>query len=380
MPEWVNSTKSTRISDVLVRVHRRPYETEYRNPLVSFPEKNAVLVFVITEGGVVGVGESWCDGGAPDSVVRLIETDLAPLARGSEVTSPEPLWQKLMATETMSLKGGALYAAVSGLDIAVWDAYARTLRMPLHRLLGGQSSSVPAYASGGLYAPGYSPEQLGDDMAIAIEQGYLGVKMKVAGATLEEDKKRVRSVRQAIGPDHQLMVDALFSPSVSEAIRLGGALSSFDLHFFEAPTRRRDIEGWKRIHKQTGIPLSGPEVESELYWFHQFLDSGAVQYLQADACICGGITQLREIAALAARFSCPMTYHASGSAVALAANAQVAAAESGTHSLELHMLHQSLFEKLWDSGWRVANGRLELPDHLGLGIEIRPEDCETTMQ
>ena len=369
------STASDRmcIGRVDVRVLSTRYETEFRNPHLGFPDKHAVLAFVTTQEGRVGVGESWCDAGDPGSVVTIIESDLAPRIIGASVSQPERIWQSMISTGVMSLKGSALYAAASGIDIAVWDVYARTMGQPLHRLLGGHSTAVPVYGSAGLYAEGYTPESLASEMAAAIDRGCCGAKIKVAGATLEEDVERAGAVRRALGSGPRLMIDALFKPGVADAIRLGRALAPFDIYFYEAPTELRDLSGWRTIRRDTGIALSGPEVEAGLDRYREFLKSDVVDYLQADAIICGGITELRRIAALGRAYRKPLTYHASGSAVALAANAQVAAAFAGTDSIEMHLLHQAMFERLWEAGWRIENGALVLPEIPGIGMEITPD-------
>ena len=362
-----------RIDRVDVRVLSTRYETEFRNPHLEFPVKHAVLVFVSTEQGLVGVGESWCDGGDPGSVVTIIESDLAPRIIGASVSEPERIWRSMISTGVMSRKGSALYAAASGIDIAIWDVWAQTLGQPLHRLLGGNSTAVPVYGSGGLYAEGYTPESLASDMAAAMDRGCCGAKIKVAGATLEEDVERAGAVRRALGSGPRLMVDALFKPGVADATRLGRALVPFDIYFYEAPTELRDLSGWRTIRRDTGIALSGPEVEAGLDRYREFLSKEVVDYLQADAIICGGVTELRRIAALGRAYRKPVTYHASGSAVALAANAQVAAALAGTDSIEMHLLHQALFERLWEAGWRIENGALVLPEIPGIGVDITPD-------
>ncbi|MCY3987832.1 MAG: mandelate racemase/muconate lactonizing enzyme family protein [Gammaproteobacteria bacterium] len=362
-----------RIDRVDVRVLSTRYETEFRNPHLEFPVKHAVLVFVSTEQGLVGVGESWCDGGDPGSVVTIIESDLAPRIIGASVSEPERIWRSMISTGVMSRKGSALYAAASGIDIAIWDVWAQTLGQPLHRLLGGNSTAVPVYGSGGLYAEGYTPESLASDMAAAMDRGCCGAKIKVAGATLEEDVERAGAVRRALGSGPRLMVDALFKPGVAAAIRPRRALVPFDTSFYEAPTELRALSGWRPIRPDTGIPLSGPEVEAGLDRYREFLSKEVVDYLQADAIICGGVTELRRIAALGRAYRKPVTYHASGSAVALAANAQVAAALAGTDSIEMHLLHQALFERLWEAGWRIENGALVLPEIPGIGVDITPD-------
>jgi len=332
------------------------------------------LVFAEDAQGNCGVGEAWCDSGDVASVTAILQKDLTPKAIGKRFDQPEKLWADLFRLEVMSVKGSALYAALSAMDTAIWDLYARHLGQPLYRLLGGHKDSVYVYGSSGLYAEGYGPKDLAKDMSDAMESGCCGVKIKVAGASVEEDEERVAAVRGAIGKDARLMVDALFRPNVPEAKKLGRALQPHDLFFYEAPTNRRDVEGWVDIRKDTSLPLSGPEVESGLNCFRRFLELQAVDYLQADVTICGGITETRRIAALSTAWYKPLTMHASGSVVAFAVNAQTAAAFEAGDSVEYHLLHQALFDKLWEAGWQIKDGHVHLPDAPGLGIDLRPDD------
>ncbi len=362
------------VKDVTVCIATKRYAPGLRNTLHVWNEKHAVLAFIETQGGVIGVGESWCDGGAPETVATLIAKDLKNLVVGQPVWAIESSHARALATNLMSAKGGILYAAMSALDIAMWDALGRLAGMPVYKLLGGFARSVPLYASGGMYRDGHGPDALGKEMADAVSRGFGGVKLKIGGAALREDVERVAAVREAVGAQTRVMVDAMFSPTVPEAIRLGHALRPFDLHFLEAPTSRANLRGWSEVRQAVGIPVAGPELEAGLHVFRQALELGSVDYVQADACVCGGITEIRRISSLAQAFHRLTTLHCSGSAIALAANAHAAAALQNCESLEMHVLHQTLFERLWEGGYRIADGRLHLPDTPGLGIDLTPDD------
>lgn len=371
-----SSGREALVKNLTVCIATKRYPPGLRNTLHAWNEKHAVLAFVETRGGVIGVGEAWCDGGAPETVASLIAKDLKSIVVGQPVWAIEQFHARALATNLMSAKGGILYAATSAIDIAMWDALGRLAGMPVYKLLGGFSTSVPLYASGGMYRDGHGPDALGKEMADAVGRGFGGVKLKVGGAPLRQDVERVSAVREAIGAETRMMVDAMFSPTVPEAIRLGQALLPFDLHFYEAPTARTNLPGWSEVRRAVGIPIAGPELEAGLHVFRQALELGAVDYLQADACVCGGITEIRRLSGLAQAFHRLTTLHCSGSAIALAANAHAAAALQNCESVEMHMLHQTLFERLWRAGYRIAGGRLHLPDTPGLGIDLTPDDPE----
>lgn len=367
-----------KITGLTTSLVQKRYDAALRNSRHAWKEKNALLVFVTTDDGVVGVGEGWCENGNPATLATLIERDLKELVIGQPVWAVEQIWARIIETNAMSAKGGILWSAASAIDIAIWDAYARSLKQPLYKLLGGYSNAVWVYGSSGMYGPGYGPEILARDMATAVKRGACGVKIKAGGASLAEDVARAQAVRAAIGPEARFMVDVLWSLDVPAAIRLGQALSPFDLHFYEAPTSREDMRGWAQIAAATHLPLAGPEIQSGLRVFADWMQSGSVHYLQADAIVCGGITELRKIAALAQAFCRPITLHCSGSAVALAANAQVGAAIPNCDAVEMHLLHQTFYDRLWPAGYAIRDGKLHLPDTPGLGIEIKSDDPALT--
>lgn len=367
-----------RIEQVVTRLHFRAYETAHSNPHMAWAGKSALLVFVITEQGHVGVGEAWCDAASIVSVNALVTEDLIPQVKGKILASPESLWANMVRLEPMNVRGSALYAAMSALDGAIWDALARSLDIPLFRLLGGARKKVPVYGSAGLYVEGQSPAELASELAGAVERGCYGVKMKVAGASIEEDVVRVAAVREALGSEPDLMVDALFQPDVAQAIELGRAISPSRITFYEAPTDRRNLRGWEEIGKRTGLSLSGPEMESGIDRFAAFAMLPGLHYLQCDAIVCGGPTEVRRIAGLAASRFLPLTFHCSGSAISLAVNASCAAAFTSGHSVEMHLLHQSLFDRLWQAGYAVEAGSLILPEAPGLGLQLDIDDPELT--
>jgi D-arabinonate dehydratase/D-galactarolactone cycloisomerase len=205
---------------------------------------------------------------------------------------------------------------------------------------------------------------------MAVAEGYGGVKIKAAGGPLRDDIARVAAVRAAIGGDARLMVDAMFVPDVPGALRMARALQPFDLHFLEAPTRAADIRGWASIQRAAGIPLAGPELSASVDLAREFLLHEACHFLQYDVNLAGGLSQGRELGALAGAFHRPVTLHCAASAVGVAASAHLGASLPNCDSLELHLLHQGLHEHLWSSGWRRSAGELVIPQRPGLGLDI----------
>ena len=362
-----------KIDRIDVRIITRRYDRVLGMHHQRWTEKHAVIVLVHA-GGQCGLGEAWCDAGDPQLVANYVQTDLAPLAIGMDPHRPEAIWQRLMQSRVMGQRGGALYAAAGAIDCAIWDVSARLLGLPLRVLLGGAGDSIPVYASGGFYGDGYTPDDLARDMHVGIELGCAGVKVKAGMQSPRIEAARLHAVRQAIGPDAWLMADFLFAPTVPHAIACAKAIAPSDIRFLEAPTAYENFPGWRHVGDATGLPLAGPEMVAGLHMYRDAILTAGVHFLQFDLALCGGITEARRIAGLAAAFGLPISMHCSGSAVSLAANAQFGAAYPATDSIEYHLLHQTLFDRLWANGYAITDGKLTLPETPGLGFALLPDD------
>lgn len=357
-----------RVKSCRTRVVTKKMQNAQWNPRTKWNEKNIVLAILETDTGAVGVGEAYCDGGSPASVVDIIERDFAPMAIGSSPTRIAEAWSRMAETTVVSNRGGAAYAAISAVDIALWDLAGKILGIPTWRLLGGHGDRVYAYASGGLYGEGKTPTHLADEMAGYVREGFSAVKIKVAGATLREDIARVAAVREAIGADVRLMVDALYALSVPDAIRMARAIAPYDIHFYEAPVNRLDVAGLARVARESPMPVAGNEFAQGIDEFRNLLVHDAVSIVHLDAILCGGMSEAMRISGLSQAFHRPVSFHAASSAVCFAANLQVAAAVGNAESIEYHMIHQVLFDSMAENSFRLEDGHVVLSNRPGLGI------------
>lgn len=347
------------------------YDASLRNTHHAWNSKQYVLIGIDAGDGLVGIGEVYCDGeSSPEVIQAILKLEIAPRIIGDDPFQIERIRHKLGQRAVLNGRPGANTLAMAGVDIALWDLLGKAVHQPVFRLLGGFSDRISVYGSGGMYGQDLTPARLAEQMFSAVTAGYGGVKIKAAGASLAEDVARVAAVRKAIGPSARLMVDAMFVPEVPSAIRLASALEEFDLHFLEAPTRAADIRGWRKIQRSTTIPLAGPELESSVDVAREYVLADACHFLQFDVNLAGGISQGRELAALARAFHRPITLHCAASAVGVAASAQLAAAVPNCDSLEFHLLHRGLHDELWKSGWTLADGELTIPDRPGLGLAV----------
>lgn len=358
-----------KITRIHTRVVTRRSDRPERNPRMAWSEKNVLLVGVETDTGLAGIGECWCDGGSPAVTASLIEKDFSSLLVGQDPRRFARIWRRIADTTTYSIRDGIAFAALSGIDIAIWDLLGKHYGVPVGTLLGGTHDRVFAYASAGLYAQGKTVEDLGREMRGYVEAGFRGVKLKIGGAPFAEDVARVAAAREAVGPGVRLMVDAVYMLSIPEAIRMSRALERHDVYFLEAPVHPDDVDGLAEVARSGPLALAGNEFAYGRAQFKRLLDARAVGFVHMDAIVCGGITEAVRIGSMAESYGRPCSYHAASSVVCFAANLHLAAAAGNCDSIECHMLHRILWDRLPEGLFALdAEGFIVLPDAPGLGL------------
>ena len=270
-----------------------------------------LVVEVFTDDGLVGIGNAAL---APQATKQVIDLYLKPLLIGHDPWDIERLWQH-MYRKTMAFgRKGIGMVAISALDIALWDVLGKSAKQPVFRLLGGRTKTrIPVYASR-LYAT-----ELGKLAAEAKrykDEGYRAMKLRFGwgpadGAHgMQRNVELVRTVRESIGDDIDLMADAYMGWNLDYAKRMLPLLESFHLRWLEEPVIPDDIQGYAQLKSYARIPIAGGEHEFTLYGFRDLLEARAVDYIQFDTNRVGGITQARKIAALAEAYSVPVIPHA----------------------------------------------------------------------
>ena len=290
-----------------------------------------------------------------------------------------PLWERMYArTRDYGQKGFALHA-ISAVDIALWDLKGKSLGVSVSRLLGGRfRERVQAYATG-LY---FRPKEVFDAELVEEARGYVragfrAVKLKI-GYTPEVDLRHARAIREAIGPDVALMVDANHAYDVATAIRLGREFERLDVRWFEEPVIPEDIEGYAAVRRALDVPIAGGEAEFTRFGFRRLFAGQAVDIVQPDLTATGGFTECQRIAALASAWGVRYLPHVWGSAVGLSASLQLAASlPPATASLfplepifEFDQTANLFRDELAKDPLRPIDGWVEIPDRPGLGIEI----------
>jgi L-alanine-DL-glutamate epimerase-like enolase superfamily enzyme len=334
-------------------------------------ERHYLLVKVRTDDGIEGIGFCYVGHKAGALGTVAVRELLAPCLVGQDPYRVEGLWQDMYLEAILQGRAGTVMRAISALDIAIWDRNARASDLPLARDLGGSArESVPAYASGGYYLEGKSPELLGEELAGYAAQGFKAVKMKVGRLSPKEEEARIAAARKAIDPDVLLMLDANNAWSnLPTAQRYMERYEPYDPYWIEEPFGVDDIDNHARLAEVTPVTVATGEIEAGRWRFLEILQKNAAAILQTDAAVCGGITEFRRIAQTASSFGvplCPHWFHD--------LHVHLVAAIPNGQFVELFPDDQVLnFRLLLDRQLEVRDGELVVPTDPGLGFKFDAE-------
>src|SRR6476469_5785855 len=282
-----------KITGITTEEYKWPRHTQITNGLHTYTHSGLALVKIATDAGITGIG---LGGGGP--IGRATVEVLAPQLIGEDPIDVERLWHKMWVPKLIGRRG-LTTRAISAIDIGLWDIKAKAANLPLYKLLGGFRDRVPTYIAGGYYEQGKGLKELQQEMTDNVEMGAKAIKMKVGGVSIREDVERVKAVREAIGPDVKLLVDANCAYKAYEAIQFARQAEEYDLFWFEEPIMPDDYEGHKRLASMTSVPIATGENEYTRYGFRDLINTGAVPILNADAKVLGGVTEFLKVAALA---------------------------------------------------------------------------------
>jgi L-alanine-DL-glutamate epimerase-like enolase superfamily enzyme len=270
-----------------------------------------LLVEIVTDDGLVGIGNAAL---APLVTKQVIDLYLRPLLVGADPWDIEFLWQHMYRKTIAFGRKGIGMVAISAVDIALWDLLGKSAKQPVYRLLGGRTKpKIPVYASR-LYAT--KLDALAAEASKYKDEGYKALKLRfgwgpVDGAAgMQRNVELVRTVRQIVGDDIDVMADAYMGWNLDYAKRMILMLEQFNLRWLEEPLIPDDIHGYAELKRFGRIPIAGGEHEHTLYGFRELIEARAVDYLQFDTNRVGGLTQARKIAALAEAHSIPVIPHA----------------------------------------------------------------------
>lgn len=285
-----------------VTAYAAPYDQPISNGLYTYTHTQICAVEIETKAGIVGLG--WTHGGV---IVQRALAEIAALIVGQPLHHERI--QSLLDRPKIFGRGGLAARAISAIDIAVWDAIGKESGRSLHQMLGGHRDRVPAYMAGGYYGEGKGLEALQLEVAAKVSAGTRAIKMKIGAASQAEDLARIDAVRDAIGPEVALLVDANNAYSRIDALAMARALEERAIYWFEEPLSPDDVSGAAELAKRIDVPIALGENEYSLPGMRAILSAGAADILNADAQVLGGITPWQKCAHLAAASHIPVAPH-----------------------------------------------------------------------
>lgn len=357
-----------RITDVESFAVKIPLETPVSFSNRTLHYRDHAITYVRTADGLEGVGYSLGYDGAAQ-IADTVGSLLAPHVLGEDARDTTRLWHAMYDGNVQIGRAGLLLRAISTVDMALWDLKAKGAAQPLYKLLGGHADAVPSYASGGYYRDEKGHEALRAEMRRYVDAGHDVVKMKVGRLDIAGERARIAAVRDEIGDDRTLLIDANgVYPNSVEAIRAGQAFAEYDPYLFEEPVMIDRVPAMAEVNAALPYPVATGELEGTRHAFAHLLDSGAASILQPDVTVCGGITEWLRIAHLASAYDVLIAPHYNWNIHA----SLVGAIENGTW---IEYFYRDMDVKVFDDIVSAplapdSEGMIPLPQTPGHGVPL----------
>lgn len=274
----------------------------------SFESQETPFVRITDADGMVGLGYTYTIGQGGGAIMSLLRDTLVPQLIGRDAETIGRIWRDLLFSVHALAVGAITSLALAAIDTALWDLRCRRAKLPLWKMLGGAKDRVPMYTTEGGWLH-LSTEDLVADALAAKSQGFSGSKIKIGRPHLSEDRARLAAVREAVGPDYEIMVDANQSMGRAEATRRAHMMEVFDIAWFEEPMRADDIMEHVALAQSTCVPIAVGESMYSISQFKDYLVTGGASIVQVDVARIGGITPWMKVAHMAEAHNVPVCPH-----------------------------------------------------------------------
>lgn len=272
----------------------------------TLTEISFLILRIETQSGIIGESYLLSFQYSPRAIAGALK-DIGEMLIGEPIYDTVRVFEKLNHLNEYFGQEGINRWAQAAYNIAMWDAWTKSLQQPIWKVLGCSRREVPIYGSGGWIS--YSPEELIDEVSNYKARGFQAVKIKVGKPDWKEDLERLRLVREAVGNEINIMMDANQGMTVPNALALARAARDLHIQWFEEPIDHTDFEGYKLLRTQAGISLAMGEREYSTLPLRELLQRNAIDIWQPDILRLGGVEAWRNSAALAGSYNIPVLPH-----------------------------------------------------------------------
>lgn len=360
-----------RISEIRVHLLHKELIAAMHISRGGFNIRTHAIVEVITDCGLIGVGEAIGSSSLIASIIEKIKHKVI----GLNPFNISSVRTHLLDSDVYYERAGSVVCAASAIEMACWDIKGKALNLPVHDLLGGKCrDSIEAYASDIYWQK--DAEQMAEEARRIVGLGFQTIKAHLGVEGLRQETKRIERIRTSIGEDVDLMVDLNAGYRPLDAMQAAQEWRHFRLRWLEEPVDVEDLEGLSRVHAKAAMPIAAGENVFRWSGFKALLDRRAVDVIMPDVGRAGGLLECRNIGVLAEAAGVPVSPHNFSSGVLLAATLHLAASLPNAVLLEMDTSGNAVYEELLHSPPVLKDGKIILPDGVGLGVELKQEALE----
>ena len=358
-----------------------------------YKKRSAHLVCVRTDNGIEGWGECFGPGNIALANKFIIENVISPMIIGENPLKREFIWNKIYNLLRDHGQKGMPIQALSGIDIALWDIFGKIAKLPLYELIGGMvNKNIPVYGYGMMLQNkdiASLKNLFKEESKKIVDMNFTATKMKI-GLGIDKDLELVNSVRDSVGKDFKLMVDANHAYTTPDALKLGKGLEGLNIYWFEEPVAPEDLNGYKELKSKLNINIAGGEAEFTRWGWNNLIKNNCIDIAQPEVCALGGISEYLKVLNLAHTNFIPVINHVWGSAISVAVNLHLLTAmpdiPGGLYQsksmLEFDTTHNSFLTELTNEGFSIfeqvksKNGYASAPEGYGIGLTPNIEVLE----
>ena len=351
-----------------------------------------IFVQVDTDEGLTGWGEvTTYPGLVANRAVAAMVREVRPVLVGEDPSRIEAIWHKLFRLFTYMGTRGATTATISGIDIALWDIRGQALGLPIYELLGGPvRDTIPLYVH---FAPDTTPEGMAANAKEQVDLGAKGIKTdpflaagrlvgldhidylsgEIDPATEQLGVDMIAAIREAVGQQIELLIDAHAIYNVRTAIRLATRLAAYNIHWFEEPCPPESYHALQQVREQVPTRICVGERLYTRFEFVPVLERRLADFIMPDVTWTGGITELKKIANMAEAYYIPIAPHDASGPINILAGAHVSLNVPNFYKLEARRVRFDFYNAFLSEPLEVRDGDLVVPNRPGLGVSLNPD-------